>query len=53
MKVKVYCINSATAAQYYGLMSAEDNTPICNAHAWRTENGAIRWAEKNGYKVIK
>ena len=53
MKVKVYCINKGTASQYFGLMNAKENTVLCYAPTWKTEKGAIRWAEKNGYKVVK
>ena len=51
MKVKIYCINAGTSAQYYGLMTADDNTPICNAKAWRTIKGAVNWARKHGFEI--
>ena len=53
MKVKVYCINKGTASQYYGLKDAEENFILHYTPTWKTEKGAIRWAEKNGYKVVK
>lgn len=53
MKVRIYEMNYGTTTKYYGLMNAEDNTPLMNFHVWKTEKGAIRWAEKNGYKVVK
>ena len=53
MKVKVYCINKGTASQYFGLVNAEENTVLHYTPTWKTEKGAIRWAEKNGYKVVK
>lgn len=52
MKVKVYCINKGTPAQYFGLKNAEDNTVLYFApNNWKTENGAIRWARKNGLAI--
>ena len=52
MKVKVYCINKGTASQYFGLMSADDNTVLYSApNNWKTAKGAIRWAERHGMKV--
>ena len=53
MKVKTYCINKGTASQYYGLKDAIDNQVLHFTPTWKTEKGAIRWAEKNGLKVVK
>ena len=53
MKVKVYCINKGTVSQYYGLMNAEENFVMHYTPTWKTEKGAIRWAEKNGFEVVK
>ena len=54
MKVKVYCINKGTASQYFGLKNAEENMVLYAApNNWKTEKGATRWAEKNGYTVTK
>lgn len=53
MKVKVYCINKGTAAQYFGLKNANENTVLYYApNNWKTETGARKWAEKHGYKVV-
>lgn len=54
MKVKIYCMNKGTASQHYGLKNAEENMVLYGApNNWKTEKGAIRWAEKNGMKVVK
>lgn len=54
MEVKVYCINKGTAAQYFGLKTAEENRVLYYApNNWKTERGAIRWAEKHGFKVVE
>lgn len=54
MKVKIFCINKGTASQYYGLKNAEENMVLYGApNNWKTEKGAIRWAEKNGLKVVR
>ena len=53
MKVAVYIINQGTASQYFGLMDAEDFRPLYGAPHWKTEKGAIRWAEKHGLTVIE
>ena len=53
MKVKVFCINKGTAAQYFGLKDAEENQVLSYTPTWKTERGAIRWAEKHGLKVVK
>ena len=51
MKVKVYIINEGTAAQYYGLKNAEENTVLYSAPTWKTERGAINWAKKHGFEI--
>ena len=54
MTVKVYCINKNTDSQYFGLKNAEENTVLYSApNNWKTEKGAIRWAERNGFKIAK
>ena len=54
MKVKIYCINRGTPAQFFGLKLADENQVLPYApNNWKTERGAIRWAEKNGYTVVK
>ena len=52
MKVTTYCINNGTASQYFGLKNAEENTILHYTPTWKTENGAIRWAIKNGFAVV-
>ena len=53
MKVTIFCINKGTAAQYYGLKNADENTVLYGApNNWKTEAGAKKWAEKRGYKVV-
>ena len=53
MKVKVYCINKGTKSQYFGLKNAKENQVIPFTPNWKTEKGAIRWAEKNGMEIVK
>ena len=53
MKVTTYCINKGTASQYFGLKNAEENTVLHHTPTWKTEKGAIRWAIKNGFKVVE
>lgn len=52
MVVTTYCINQGTASQYYGLKNAEENTVLHFApNNWKTEAGAKRWAQRNGFTV--
>ena len=54
MKVTTYIINRGTTSQYYGLKNADENQVLHNApNNWKTEKGAIRWAEKHGLEVVK
>lgn len=54
MKVTTYCINKGTASQYFGLKDVDENRVLYGApNNWKTEKGAIRWAEKHGYEVVK
>jgi len=54
MKVKTYVINKGQPTQYYGLKNADENQVLYGApNNWKTEKGAIRWAEKNGLVVVK
>ena len=54
MRVTTYCINKGTSSQYFGLKNADENYVLYGApNNWKTEKGAIRWAEKNGLKVVK
>ena len=53
MKVKVFCINRGTSAQYFGLKNAEENSVLRFTPRWKTEAGAVRWAERNGLKVVR
>lgn len=52
MVVTTYCINQGTPSQYYGLKNAEENTVLHFApNNWKTEAGAKRWAQRNGFTV--
>ena len=52
MVVTTYCINKGTPSQYYGLKNAEDNTVLHYApNNWKTEAGAKRWAQRNGFRL--
>lgn len=52
MLVSVYCINKGTPSEYYGLKNAEENTVLHFApNNWKTEAGAKRWAQRNGFTV--
>ena len=53
MKVTIYCINKGTTNQYFGLKNAEENTVLHYTPTWKTEKSAIRWAIKNGFKVVE
>lgn len=50
--VKIYVINKGQPSQYFGI-AHEDGTVFHYAPTYKTEKGAIRYAEKKGYKVIK
>lgn len=52
MKVAIYTINKGTAAQYFGLKNAEENTVLhASPNNWKTKRGAINWAKKHGYEL--
>jgi hypothetical protein len=54
MKVRIGTINTNQPTQYYILKDAEDGRVLYAApNNWKTERGAIRWAEKNGFEVAK
>lgn len=54
MKVKTYTINKNQPTQYFGLKDAEDGRILYDApNNWKTERGAVRWAEKNGLEIVK
>lgn len=54
MKVSVYVINKGCSSQFFGLKNADDNQVLYGApNNWKTEKGAIRWAEKEGLVVVK
>ena len=54
MKVTTYIINKGQPGQYFGLKDYKDNMVLYSApNNWKTEKGAIRWAEKHGLEVIK
>lgn len=50
--VSVFVINEGTPSQFFGIKTADgDVLPAPNN--WKTEKGALRWAEKNGYAVSR
>ena len=54
MTVKTYCINKGTTNEYYGLIDASTNHVLYSApNNWKTEHGALRWAEKHGFEIEK
>lgn len=54
MKVTVYCINKGQPGQYFGLKNAEEGFVLPYApNNWKTENGAIRWAMREGLEVVE
>ena len=54
MKVKTGTINTNKPTQYFILKDAEDGRVLYSApNNWKTERGAVRWAEKNGLEVVK
>lgn len=54
MKVTTYIINEGANSQYYGLKNAEEDQVLYFApNNWKTEKGAIKWAEKHGYEIAK
>ena len=50
--VSVYVINKGTPSQYFGIKTA-DGEVLHAPNNWKTEKGALRWAEKNGYAVSR
>lgn len=54
MEVIIYCINKDTNSEYYGLKNAKENMVLHFApNNWKTEAGARRWAQRNGFIVRK
>lgn len=51
-EVKIDCNNKGTKWQYFVVLRCEDNRDVISGKQWKTEAGARRWAEKNGYKVV-
>lgn len=51
MKVTTYCINEGTASRYYGLKTTEGQILYGAPNNWKTEKGAIKWAERHGFEV--
>lgn len=51
MKVTTYCMNKGQPSQYFGLISLEGNVLHSAPNNWKTEQGALRWAKKNGYDI--
>ncbi len=55
LKVKVCCINKGQKTQHYILKLAETGNEQVLPYApnnWKTQAGAISYAEKNGYEVV-
>ena len=56
MKVKIFAINEGTDTQkfFLGGFDNEDSCrPLHYAPYWKTRKGAMKWAEKHGYKVVE
>ena len=57
MEVKTYCINKGSASEYYGLICVDTDGSEWVMRSvpnnWKTEKGALRYAEKHGYKIVK
>jgi hypothetical protein len=54
MRVKTYTMNKGTSSQYFGLKNADEGFVLPYApNNWKTKNGAIRWAIKNGMEVAE
>lgn len=59
LKVKVATINPGQKSQYHILCAVEkvgkheELIPLHYAPTWKTVRGAERYAEKNGYKLLK
>ncbi|MDE5896656.1 MAG: hypothetical protein K2H43_02440, partial [Clostridia bacterium] len=58
MRVKPYPINKGQKSQFFVLVTADQGNGnnfvlTSSPNKLKTEAGAIRWAEKNGYKVRK
>lgn len=55
MKVTTYCINKGTNTEHYILMciDSDGETWVMNyaPNNWKTEKGALRYAEKRGYEI--
>ena len=51
MKVETYSINERTASQYYGLKTMDGQVLFSAPNNWKTEKGAIKWAERHGFEV--
>ena len=56
MKVRIETINKGQKMQYHILLTDEKNDSERRVlhsapNHWKTENGAKRWAEKNGFEV--
>ena len=51
MKVETYSINEGTASQYYGLKTMDGQVLFSAPNNWKTEKGAIKWAERHGFEV--
>lgn len=53
MTVKTFSINT-TAGERYGLINANTGNVLhCATAKWKTERGAINFAKKNGFEVVK
>lgn len=50
--VSVFVINEGTPSQFFGIKTA-DGEVLHAPNNWKTEKGALRWAEKNGYAVSR
>ena len=56
LEVTTYCINKGTPSQHFILKTTEtDNSQVLRyaPNNWKTEKGALKWAEKNGFATPK
>ena len=51
--VTTYCVNKGSSSMYFGLKTVKDNQVLHSApNNWKTKQGAIKWANKNGFEFV-
>ena len=54
MKMMICKFNEGDPTQHFGLMLVEEGeVTYVTPQKWRTEKGAIKWAEKHGIEIDK